>query len=343
MAHRSMGLKTTAFAAASALALSACGGDGDGAGGDLQTLRAGTIYTPDIPVVSCGFAELEEDPELEEVGLELETVDSAQLGAEGELLEQASSGELDIALGIGSMLATVFDIPELEMFEAYFLYDSVDDIERVQDTEVAQGAWATLEEEANLVHIGTPWLYGERHMITQEPVYGPEDLAGVDFRVPNTNISRTSADALGTTVATTEYDETYLALQQGVIEAAENPLNVINAESFDEQVNYVNLTRHLITSHGVVVNGDVWESLDEDQQEFLDSAVADLAENVAQCLEDMDQEALDEWEEAGEPEVIHDDEIDRDALAEMVEEAYSEGHEWSEDYVALLEELRADE
>lgn len=318
-----------------ALALTACG-DGDG---DTTTLRAGTIYGPNVPVVECGFQELADDPGLEEVGLELETVDSAQLGAEGELLEQASTGELDIALGIGSMLATVFDIPELEMFEAYFLYDSVDDVERVQATDAAQDAWATLEEEANLVYVGTPWLYGERHMVTQEPVYGPEDLAGIDFRVPNTNISRASAEALGTSVATTEYDETYLALQQGVIEAAENPLNIIADESFDEQVNYVNLTTHLITTHGFLVNGDRWDSLTEEQQEFLDEAVSDLADNVAQCLEERDQEALDEWEEAGEPEIVPEDEIDREALAEMVQEAYAEGQEWGDEYAAMLEEL----
>lgn len=322
----------------SALALVACGnGSGGQDEGDTTTLRAGSVYDASVPVIACGFEELAENPEMEEHGLELEIFPSSQLGGESELLEQASSGELDIALGIGSVVSSTFGIAEPAMFEAYYLYDSVEDVERVQETEVAQDTWQLVEDEANLVSMGTPWLYGERHIFGSEPIYGPESLQGVTYRVPNTDISRDSAEALGADVATTEYSELYLALQQGVVDTAEAPLPNIEAESFDEVSDYVSLTGHLITTHGVLMNGDRWNSLTDEQQDFLSGEVDTLAQNVAECLEEEEQEALDAWEEAGSPEVI--DDVDREALRELAQEAYSDGYEWSEGYVALLEEM----
>ncbi|WP_162321560.1 TRAP transporter substrate-binding protein DctP [Nesterenkonia haasae] len=327
---------TVATLASASLLVAACG-NGGGDDGDTTTLRAGTIYDPSVPVVECGLEELANSPELEEVGLEIEVFASAQLGGESELLEQASSGELDIALGIGSVVASTFGIPGPAMFEAYYLYDSVDDVERVQDTDVAEEIWQTVEDEANLVSMGTPWLYGERHIFGSEPITGPESMNGTTLRVPNTDISRDSADALGADVATTEYDELFLALQQGVVDVAEAPLPNINAESFDEVSDYVSLTRHLITTHGVLINADIWDGLSEEQHDVLSEQTDELAASVAECLEAEEQEALDEWAEAGTPEVIED--VDRDAMADLVQELYSDGYEWSDDYVELLEEL----
>lgn len=327
---------TAAVAVSTLFVLASCGNGGEDSG-DLTTLRAGSVYDASVPVLACGFQDLAENPELAEHGLELEVFPSSQLGGESELLEQASSGELDIALGIGSVVSTTFGIPEIAMLEAYYLYDSVEDIERVQATEVVQNTWNLVEEQANLVSMGTPWLYGERHIFGSGPIYGPESLEGITYRVPNTDISQDSAAALGADVATTEYSELYLALQQGVVDTAEAPLPNIEAESFDEVSDYVSLTGHLITTHGVLMNGDRWNSLTTEQQEFLRQEVDVLAQRVADCLEVEEQEALDAWEEAGSPEVIED--VDREALGELAREAYSEGYEWSDDYLQLLEEL----
>lgn len=339
-------VRAAAVLSAGTLLLTACGdgGNGDseagGDSGDLVTLRAGNVYAPDLPVNRCGFQALAEDPGLEEVGLALDSVDSSQLGAEGELVQQTASGELDITLGIGSMIATNVGVSSAALFEAYYLHEDVDDVERVQATDTAQEIWAEVEEEANLVNMGLPWLYGERHIFGNAELRGPDDFAGVDMRVPNTDISRDSAGALGANVVTTEFSELYLALQQGVIDVAEAPLTAIQTESFNEVSEYVNLTNHLVTTQGVLMNGDRWQSLTEEQREFLSEKVTELADDVVDCTVEEEQEALDEWEEAGTPIMV--DDVDREALAELAYEEFSEGYEWSDQYVALMEELGRD-
>lgn len=322
--------------AASALILTACGSsDGDS---DTKVLRAGVIYAPSVPIVQCGLAPLAENESLADVGIKIETTDSGQLGAENELLEQSSSGELDIAFAAGSTLATVFNIPELEMFETYFLYDSPADIERVRNTAVADAAFDKLPEKANVKSVGNPWLYGERHMFGNKALRGPQDFDGLKLRVPDTKISIESARALGAGPTPTAYSELYLALQQGIVDAAEAPLSIISAESFDEASDYISLTKHLISAAAPLVNNDTWESLTDAQKEALEAAFNEAAESVSDCVIEADQEARDAWESAGKPKIVED--VDREALRQLAEAVYSEKFSWSSEYTKLLEELR---
>lgn len=333
---RSTRLRATAIASAIACfgSLAACSTSGDS---DTRTLRAGVIYAPAVPMVKCGLEPLSDNEQLKDAGLEIRTTDSGQLGAENELLEQASSGELDIALAAGSTLATVFGIPELEMFEAYYLYDSVEDIARVRETKIAEEAFRKLTDKGNLQAVGTPWLYGERHIFGNQKLQRPADFDGLKLRVPETEISVASARALGASPTGTAYSELYLALQQGIVDAAEAPLSVIEAESFDEPAKVVNLTGHLFTAASPLVNNDVWTSLTEEQRTALDEAFSEAAETIAACVKKDDAAALAKWEKAGTPQVNED--VDRDALRKLAEQAYSEGFSWSDKYVELLDEL----
>lgn len=330
---RSLGGAVVAVLGAAALA--ACGGS-IGAS-DTQTLRGGVIYAPSVPVMRCGLTPLAESKALKKVGLEIDTTDSAQLGTEDELVQQASTGQLDIALAAGSTLATEFGIPELAMFESYYLYDNVAEVIAARETPVGKAAWGRLTEKANLQIVGNPWLYGERHVFGNTALHGPADFRGVKFRVPETSISILSARALGASPTPTAYDELYLALEQGIVDVAEAPLSVIEAESLDEPVSHVNLTGHLITAASPLVNADTWAELSPRQQQALDTEFDRAAKRVADCVREDDQKALAKWRQAGEPVVNAD--VDRAALEAMAERAYSQGRPWSDKYRELLHAL----
>lgn len=318
-----------------ACALAGCSGSpGDS---DTRTLRAGVIYAPSVAIVRCGLDPLADDERLSDAGIEIQTTDSAQLGSEDELIQQASTGELDIALAAGSTLATEFGIPELEMFEAYYLYETVEDVSRARNSKIGQEVWGRLPDEANLQPVGDPWLYGERHIFGNEALREPEDFKGVKFRVPETDISIASARALGASPTPIAYAELYLGLQQGIVDVAEAPLNVIKAESFDEPSSYINLTGHLITAASPLINNDAWTSLSAEQRDVVTTALSEASQRVADCVAEDDEKALAEWKEAGDLEVVED--VDKEALRSLAEEAYSQGQPWSESYKLLLKEL----
>lgn len=318
------------------LGLAGCGGAGSA--DSTTTLMAGVIYNPDVPIVSCGLSALEENTSLSELGIEIQTTDSAQLGGENELLEQAGTGELDIAFAAGSTLATVFGIPELEMFEAYYLYDEVDDLARVRDTEIATEAFGKLPDEAGVYAVGDPWLYGERHVFGNVEINSADDFVGVKYRVPETDISIKSAEALGASPTTTAYSELYMALQQGIVDTAEAPLSVMFAESLNEPSSYLNMTGHLITASSPLVNASRYDALSSEQQDGLTTAMSEAAAITNDCVEEEDADALAEMEAS--PDIEINDDVDRDALRQMVEESYKNDFVWSDDYSSLLEELK---
>jgi TRAP-type transport system periplasmic protein len=303
---------------------------------DATTLRMGLIFGPQAPIVQCGAMPLTEDEALRGVGINIQVVHSAQLGGENDMVQQVSSGQLEITGGTASILAAYLE--DLSVLEAYYLYENVDQVLRVHQTETARGLFEQLREIANMRQIGAPWLYGERHIFGNRALRTAEDFAGLRLRVPETTVSIESARALGASPTPTAYAELYLALQQGIVDAAEAPASIVYAESFYEPAQYFNKTGHLITAFPVVINEQVWQRLSAEQQEALDVAFTEAADRVRDCVEEADAAAYAAWEADGSIEIIED--IDFAALRERAEAHFSEGFSWSETYRQLLSDLR---
>lgn len=322
----------TATATATALTLTAC--TGTDSGNESTNILAGVIFGQETPLVACGLSALEEDAGLEEEGIQIEVSHSAQLGGENELLEQVATGEIDMTLSGASTLTTVFGLPDLEMYEAYYLYDDLSDVEEVQSTDQYQTAFDTLPEDAGVYMNDAPWLYGQRHIFGSNSIETTDDLAGLQFRVTPTDISLDSAAAIGANPATTAYDEMYMGLQQGIFDVAEAPLAVIQNEGLHEPADFVNLTGHLITVLRPTLNAEVWDGLSDAQQEAMDEALRAAGDLANECVEEEDAEALQAFEEDPSIEVV--DNVDRDAFRKLAYDYFSDGRSWSDEYVELM-------
>lgn len=299
-------------------------------------MRIGLIYNPNVPAAKCGAIPMAEDPALKDLGIKINVVHSAQLGGENDMAQQVSSGELEMSLSASSILASWLE--DLSVFETYYLYDNVDQAFAAYKTDTAKKLFKELRDVANIQVIGTPWLYGERHVFGNKPLRKPEDFKGVKMRVPQTSVSIAGAQSLGASPTPTAYAELYLALQQGIVDVAEAPASVVKAESFDEPSKYFNKTGHLISAAPVYLNGTLWDSLSPEQQQALEKAVDAAAERIRKCVEEADQEAYASWKQAGTPEIIED--VDREALKAQSRAFFSQGFPFSESYKALIEELK---
>ena len=296
----------------------------------------GSIFAPSVPLVQCGAIPMSEDTALKDAGFDLAVIHSAQLGSENQLAEQISSGELEMATITSSILAAW--VENLAVLETYYLYDTVDQAMKVYDTPTAQEVLAELLEVANIRVVGHPWLYGERNVFGKKEIKAPADFEGLRLRVPETFVSIEGAKSLGSQPTPVAYSELYLALQQGIVDAAEAPLAVIAAESFDEPADYVMMTRHLITAQPFVVNEDFWQSLSEDQQAALTKAVDEGSQRVLDCAAEADAAALKEWEASGDVTVVTD--LDREAMKAKAQAYFSDGFPFSETYKNLLQDLK---
>lgn len=333
--HEQLGRRLAAVTAlAGTLALGAA--FGGVAQAETVEMRLGLIYNPQVPVPRCGAFAMADDPALKELGFDITVIHSAQLGGENAMAQQVSSGELEMSVSASSILAAW--VEDLGVFETYYLYDNVDQAFAAYKTETAETLFAELREVANIQVIGTPWLYGERHVFGNKALRTPEDFKGVKMRVPETSVSIAGAQSLGASPTPTAYAELYLALQQGIVDVAEAPASVAKAESFDEPAKFFNKTSHLISAAPVYINGTLWDSLSAEQQQALDKAVTEAAQRIRDCVETADAEAFKTWKESGTLEVVED--VDLDALRAQSRAFFSEGFPFSDTYKALLTELK---
>lgn len=303
-----------------------------------ETMRAtyGSIFAPGVPIVRCGALPMAEDQALKDAGFDVTVIHSAQLGSENQLAEQIASGELEMSTITSSILAAW--VENMAVLETYYLYDNVDQAMKVYTTDTAKELLAELLKVANIRVIGQPWLYGERNVFGKKEIKGPDDFKGLRMRVPETYVSIEGAKSLGADPTPVAYAELYLALQQGIVDAAEAPLAVIAAESFDEPADYVMMTRHLITAQPFVVNEDFWQSLSPEQQAALDKAATEGSERVRACASEADAAALETWAAEGQLKVVED--LDREAIKARSQAYFSEGFPFSETYKALLTDLK---
>ena len=325
---------SVAMAAVFALTLTACSSESESS--DNVRLKVGDIFAIGVPINSCGIQPMAEDDRLAEVGIELDVIPGAQLGTEHEMARQVSLGQLDMGFASGGVLAEF--IPELEVFETYGLYESVDAMYEVTYGPTAVGLYDQLRDEHNMRRIGA-WLYGERHILANRAIRNSQDLDGVRLRVPESPVSIAGAKAIGATPTPVAYAEIYGALDQGVVDATEAPLAVMASEGWAEtkSAKYINLTNHLISHVTVLINEKKWSSLSEEQQKVLEDLTKEKETAVRECVEKNDKEALAEWKSSKTVVVV--DDVDQDEMRDKARAYFSTGFTWSDTFLDLLEEI----
>jgi TRAP-type transport system periplasmic protein len=294
---------------------------------ELTTVRLGHVYDPAYPVHTCGVEPLTDDINERDVGLTIEVYPASQLGSEKDLLEQAIADQIDLVIAGPSQLAEFYE--PIAVFDAAYAFEDVDELMDAVDSETGQQMFEELRRIAG-VRVLDVWLYGTRHMTALRPVRSPDDLHGVKLRVQEAPVFLETARALGSSPTAVAFGEVYLALQQGIVDAAEGPATATEDMSFYEVADYFSLTNHVQSSIPVVVNEEVWSSLDTEQQAALQDGVTRYRDDVRQCLEDEDEESMARWQEEGVMQVV--DDVDVEAFRAAAYEHFSEGFVWSDLY-----------
>ncbi len=133
---------------------------------------------------------------------------------------------------------------------------------------VVEGPVGKLIAEEMISKIGLrPIAYferGARNLTSNRPIRHPGDLKGIILRVPNVPVYVNTWQALGAKTTPMTFSEVFTALQQGTVEAQENPYALINSAGFYEVQKYINLTEHVIGWVYVVIGENKFQSLPDD-------------------------------------------------------------------------------
>jgi tripartite ATP-independent transporter DctP family solute receptor len=156
--------------------------------------------------------------------------------------------------------------------------------------------------------------YGYRHVTSNFPITKPEDMKGLKIRVPDSPVMVMFPNAVGANPTPIAFSEVYLALQQGVVDAQENPLPTIQFKKFYEVQSNINLTGHIGNSLIIVVSSSAMDKIGADAA----TVEAVLKEAAAGCAEEINQAETDlvQWfKDKG----IQVNEVDKAAFQAAVE------------------------
>ena len=256
-----------------------------------------------------------------------------ELGAQSEQVEMAQSGALELVLAAPGTGPGVW-VPELQMYEFPFLFDSND-----QYRKVTRG----LEDEVN-ARLSSYGLYtygtmsmGSRDMLTVKPVTKLEDMKGLKMRGPN-NIYISMFEHLGASGTTMDWNEIYTALQTKVMDGMEASPSMINSMKFQDNAKYLALTNHCMACIEFYFNTDWFKNLPDDLQQVIKESV-DETEAYQDKLDDEDnQKALEEMKNEGVT-VTEIKDIDKwkEACAPMLQEYRDKGDNWNSFIDKILE------
>jgi len=199
--------------------------------------------------------------------IEIKTFPLGQLGGEVSLAEQVQSGTLEMATISTAVLQNF--VPQLAIMDLPFVYPDRKTAYAVLDDSEVQKKIFDLLPAKGIVGVG--WTENEFRDITnsKQEIRKPADLKGLKIRVMSSPIYIDTFKELGASPTDLPFPEIYSALQNGTIDAQENPLLTSILIKATEINKFVTLTQHMLTECIIIVNQDVWNKLTPDQKKIF--------------------------------------------------------------------------
>lgn len=290
--------------------LAACGDDepegGEESGGDV-TLQLAHSYTEDQPQHRCGAQVIADEVASADVGLTIEIFPASQLGADADRIASVVSGDVDMDIQGASALGAIYE--PVSVLDAAYAFDDSDHLARYFDSEASTELLDGFESETGVHTLGA-WSAGMREFTANKAIREPGDLDGLRMRFPNSPQFLMNAEALGADATEVAYEELFLALQQGTVDGQENPITNIAASSLQDVQDFISMSNHQANSNLVIIGGDSWNGLSQEQQDALSEAVDAAEDQVPGCVAEDEEKTLAEWEETGDMKVVEDVDVE---------------------------------
>ncbi len=241
----------------------------------------------------------------------------SQLGSERELIELLQMGIIGITKVSSGTLENF--VPSARIFGMPYIFKDHEHYWRVLKSDVGKKILLDCEDY---------WLRGlgyydagSRSFYTKErPVLTPDDLTGLKIRVMKSQIAVETIQTLGGSATPIVWGELYSALQQGVVDAAENNPPSLFFSRHYEICKYYSLDEHTSPPDMLICSKYQWNSLNAEQQKFLQEAVDESVEYQRQLWRETEEEVLSKLKESG-VEVYHPD---KEPFRKKVESLYEE-------------------
>lgn len=202
----------------------------------------------------------------------VEIYPNEQLGKEIELIRSIKTGIADMTI-TGGTLQNWTDI--VAFSDMPFIFRDSVHMKKLADGPIGKEMEKIILEETG-IRIVTYFQRGPRHLTSNRPIKSPADLNGLIVRIPNVPSYTIAWNALGASPTPMALSEVFTSLQQGTIEAQENPLAMISSTNLFEVQDYVNLTAHVLSWAYIVIGDKQFQKMPHELQVMFLEAAKDM-------------------------------------------------------------------
>ncbi|MDR1658986.1 MAG: TRAP transporter substrate-binding protein [Desulfovibrio sp.] len=232
------------------------------------TLRIGHVVTEDGGE-HLGSLKLAELLNKKSNGMiKLQIFPNGQVGQNREMVESLQGGALDMALpalpGLGGFTQST------RIFDLFYLFNDRKEAEKVLDGPVGRDVAKAVESAG--IKIISWWSQGFRESTSNRLFKTPAELRGLKIRVMENPLHIEAWNTLGASAIPMAFSEVLTSLQQGVLDAQENPYQNIVNSGFDTVQKYVIETGHLYGPLPLVYSKINWDKLTPEQQKIIQEA-----------------------------------------------------------------------
>jgi tripartite ATP-independent transporter DctP family solute receptor len=247
-------------------------------GADAQDVREFSFGYDQPEATGYGFAGDVFEQKLGELSngtMKVNQFPGAQLGQEPVMLQKVRSGDIDFIITSSANGATLS--PELGVMSLHYLFRDEDHLAKaVASPELNDAIKQLVADTVDGAHVLTVMTLGFRNIYSKDEVTSVDDLKGKKIRVQATKTEDTHFPAYGAQPVHMPFGEVYTSLQTGVVDMAENGVNVYLSNKHYEVAPVMSFTQHEANNNLLWVSDKTWQSLSDEQKAWVEEAAAEV-------------------------------------------------------------------
>ena len=246
---------------------------------------AGNIFDAKLKALSGGTLSINQFP-------------GGQLGQEPQMLQKLRAGDIDFVITSTANASTL--APQAGVFSLHFLFrDQAHLTKTLADPAITTAFREMVKDQVQGAQVLGLLTMGLRNMYSKKEVTRVEDIKGLKIRVQATKTEDTHFPAYGAQTVHMPFGEVYTSLQTGVVNVAENGVNVYLANKHYEVAPVLSMTEHEANNNCIWVSDKTWNSLSAQQKEWVQAAAAEVGKTEPALALKLEKDSADKLKALG--------------------------------------------
>jgi tripartite ATP-independent transporter DctP family solute receptor len=222
----------------------------------------------------------------------------AQLGQEPQMLQKMRAGDIDFVITSTANASTL--APQAGVFSIHFIFRDQDHLAKVlADPAVSQEFRAMINDSVQGAQVLGLLTMGFRNMYGKKDVTSVSDIKGQKVRVQATKTEDAMFPAYGAQTVHMPFGEVYTSLQTGVVNFAENGVNVYLANKHYEVAPILSMTEHEANNNCIWVSQKTWDSLTPQQRSWVQASADEVAKREPAMALKLEKDSADKLKTMG--------------------------------------------